>query len=174
MAIQGALRIAIIKSQKFAKGGWTGDGGDRDETGERVAGVVHEKEFVVKKGPANKFRDVLEAINKEEKSLENKKKEELKFANTLKSARKGDKGIYWTTFKGRRQEDEYYAVEQDGIMKCSCGRELVKVDEDTYKCSGGFPFYRFTDGTIVIDKFGNLLLKKEPHKKKEESNNEQN
>lgn len=68
MAAVGAVQLAIIKTQKFAKGGWTGDGGERDETGERVAGVVHEKEFVVKKGPANKFRDVLEAINKEDKA----------------------------------------------------------------------------------------------------------
>jgi hypothetical protein len=67
MAAVGAIQLAIIKTQKFAKGGWTGDGGQKDETGERVAGVVHEKEFVVKKGPANKFRDVLEAINKEDK-----------------------------------------------------------------------------------------------------------
>jgi hypothetical protein len=59
----------LIAVQKFAKGGWTGEGEQRDETGERIAGVVHEKEFVVKRGPAHKFRDVLEAINKEDKSL---------------------------------------------------------------------------------------------------------
>jgi hypothetical protein len=50
----------------YAKGGWTGDGTFKDQTGERVAGVVHEKEFVVKRGPAHKYRDVLEAINKED------------------------------------------------------------------------------------------------------------
>jgi ribosomal protein S8 len=64
--------FAAVKSQansagKFAKGGWTGEGSGRDETGERVAGTVHEREFVVRKGPAHRFRDVLEAINKDDK-----------------------------------------------------------------------------------------------------------
>lgn len=52
---------------KYAKGGWTGKGTYRDETGQRVAGIVHEEEFVVKRGPAHRFRGVLEAINKEDK-----------------------------------------------------------------------------------------------------------
>ena len=68
LAAIAAAAIAASLS-KFAKGGWTGDGSGRDETGERVAGVVHEKEFVIKRGPANKFRDVLEAINKDDKEL---------------------------------------------------------------------------------------------------------
>jgi len=67
VAAQIAVQIGIIKSQKFAKGGWTGDGTDRDETGERVAGVVHEKEFVVKRGQASKYREVLEAINRDDR-----------------------------------------------------------------------------------------------------------
>jgi hypothetical protein len=61
--------MATAATSKFAKGGWTGDGKHRDETGERIAGMVHEKEFVVRRGPANKFRDVLEAINKDDKKL---------------------------------------------------------------------------------------------------------
>lgn len=69
MAALTALNVNAIKSQQFAKGGWTGEGGQKDDTGERVAGVVHEKEFVVKKGPAHRFREVLEAINKEDHSL---------------------------------------------------------------------------------------------------------
>lgn len=64
-----SLNVNAIKSQKFAKGGWTGDGSQKDETGERVAGIVHEKEFVVKKGPAHRFREVLEAINKEDHGM---------------------------------------------------------------------------------------------------------
>jgi len=68
LAAVAAAAIAASLS-KFAKGGWTDDGSGRDETGERVAGVVHEKEFVIKRGPANKFRDVLEAINKDDKEL---------------------------------------------------------------------------------------------------------
>jgi len=61
--------VSSSKKTKYAKGGWTGDGTDRDETGERVAGVVHEKEFVIKRGPAHKFRDVLEAINRDDRKM---------------------------------------------------------------------------------------------------------
>lgn len=63
-----AVQIATIKAQKFAKGGWTGEGRERDETGERIAGIVHEKEFVTRKGPASKYREVLEAINRDDKA----------------------------------------------------------------------------------------------------------
>jgi hypothetical protein len=61
--------IATAATAKYAKGGWTGEGKRRDETGERIAGVVHEKEFVIRKGPANKFREVLEAINRDDKKM---------------------------------------------------------------------------------------------------------
>ena len=62
-AIIAAVTQAV--TAKYAKGGWTGDGSRRDETGERVAGVVHEREFVIRKGPAHRFRPMLEAINKD-------------------------------------------------------------------------------------------------------------
>ena len=67
----GAFAAAKANANKsaFAKGGWTGRGNQRDETGERVAGTVHEEEYVVRKGPASKFRDVLEAINKDDRRL---------------------------------------------------------------------------------------------------------
>ena len=68
-AIFGAMQTAIIIAQKFAKGGWTGKGGMTDETGERIAGIVHEDEFVTRKGPAKKYREVLEAINKDDQRL---------------------------------------------------------------------------------------------------------
>jgi hypothetical protein len=61
--------VAAASAAKFAKGGWTGDGKYRDETGERVSGMVHEREFVVRKGPAYKFREVLEAINRDDKKM---------------------------------------------------------------------------------------------------------
>lgn len=45
--LQTALQIAVIKSQGFADGGFTGNGiMPADHTGRRVAGVVHEKEYV--------------------------------------------------------------------------------------------------------------------------------
>ncbi len=67
VGIIGALQMATIAATKFAEGGWTGKGGQRDETGERVAGIVHEEEFVTRRGPAAKYRDVLEAINKDDR-----------------------------------------------------------------------------------------------------------
>jgi hypothetical protein len=66
-AIVAATIAGISGIGKYAKGGWTGSGSQRDETGERVAGVVHEREFVIRKGPAHRFRDVLEAINRDDK-----------------------------------------------------------------------------------------------------------
>jgi hypothetical protein len=44
-----ATQIALISSQKFAKGGFTGSGTERDETGHKVAGVVHNDEWVAPK-----------------------------------------------------------------------------------------------------------------------------
>ena len=63
-----------------------------------------------------------------------------------------------------REEDEYWSVvDANGIMRCSCGRELIKMDEHTYRCAGGYPIYRFEDGTVFIDKWGNLMLKASDH-----------
>lgn len=46
-AIATAAQIAVISSQQFAAGGFTGAGSSRrDNTGRRVAGVVHENEYV--------------------------------------------------------------------------------------------------------------------------------
>lgn len=70
VAAAGALQAATVAAKpipQFAKGGWTGNGFDRDSSGERMAGVVHEREFVVRRGPAHKFRDVLEAINRDDR-----------------------------------------------------------------------------------------------------------
>jgi hypothetical protein len=44
-----AAEIGLIASQKFAKGGFTGSGTQRDETGHKVAGVVHNDEWVAPK-----------------------------------------------------------------------------------------------------------------------------
>jgi len=52
---------------------------------------------------------------------------------------------------------------QDGRVTCSCGRELIQVDEHSYKCSGGYPIYRFDEGDIIKDKFGNLLMRAKEH-----------
>ena len=63
--------------------------------------------------------------------------------------------------------DEYYSVEdKDGVLRCSCGNELIKIDETTYQCSGGYPIYRIDDNTVFIDKFGNLMIKEIEHGEK--------
>lgn len=64
-----AARVQANQAAKFAKGGWTGDGKYRDETGERVAGVVHENEFVIKRGQAGRYRPLLDAINRDDKRM---------------------------------------------------------------------------------------------------------
>jgi len=72
-----------------------------------------------------------------------------------------------------REEDEYFSVvDPDGVLRCSCGRELEKMDEHTYKCPGGYPIYRFEDGTVFIDKHGNLMLKHIDHGGEQENEEE--
>ena len=63
-----------------------------------------------------------------------------------------------------RESNSYWSVvDADGNMRCSCGSQLIKLDEHTYKCAGGWPIYRFEDGTVFIDKWGNLMLKTTDH-----------
>jgi hypothetical protein len=54
VAAQTAGQVAVINSQQFAEGGFTGGGfGNPDSTGFKVAGVVHENEYVVPKSLIN-------------------------------------------------------------------------------------------------------------------------
>jgi len=66
VAINTAAQVALIASQKFAEGGFTGKGTYRDETGERVAGIVHEDEFVINKRNTRKYRPLIEAIHEDD------------------------------------------------------------------------------------------------------------
>ena len=62
------------------------------------------------------------------------------------------------------ENDRWFPViEKDGCMRCSCGRELLRIDEDTYQCSYGYPTFRLSDGDVLIDKFGNIMLRKGKH-----------
>lgn len=71
----------------------------------------------------------------------------------------------WNTKDQEESADEYFCVDDgDGVMRCSCGEQLIKLDDNTYQCPGGYPTYRFEDGSVFIDKFGNLMLKHEEHK----------
>ena len=63
-----------------------------------------------------------------------------------------------------RASSQWYSVlHSNGKMRCSCGRQLVKIDDKTYKCEYGYPMYRFDEGEVMKDKFGNLLLKRLSH-----------
>ncbi len=55
---QPVTNIGFGSYGSFDTGGWTGDGNPADP-----AGMVHRKEFVVKAGPAARYRSALEAIN---------------------------------------------------------------------------------------------------------------
>ena len=64
----------------------------------------------------------------------------------------------------RDQERRYVPIRmKDGKIRCSCGRELVKMDEGTYRCEAGWPMYRFEQGDIIKDKWGNLLMREQAH-----------
>ncbi len=60
-----ALQIAQIKAQKFDKGGWTGSGTHRDETGKRVAGIVHENEYVAPDHQIDRHPNLFHWLNSE-------------------------------------------------------------------------------------------------------------
>ena len=48
----------------------------------------------------------------------------------------------------------------DGItLRCCCGYELTKGDDENYLCAGGHHTYRVSDGDVFIDKFGNIQLR---------------
>ena len=50
---------------KFASGGFTGNGFYKDSTGQRVAGIVHNDEYVASAAKTRKYRPILEAIEKD-------------------------------------------------------------------------------------------------------------
>lgn len=64
--LQTAMQIAIIKAQSFAEGGFTGPGmGERDETGHRVAGVVHEDEYVAPKSQIARYPALFQSLERD-------------------------------------------------------------------------------------------------------------
>lgn len=66
LAASLALQIAAIKAQKFDKGGWTGSGSShRDETGKRVAGIVHENEYVAPDHQIDRHPNLFHWLNSE-------------------------------------------------------------------------------------------------------------
>lgn len=65
VGVTTGLQIAAIRDTTFAEGGHTGEGFDKDHTGERVAGVVHAKEYVVNKRQVKKFKPVIDMFEKD-------------------------------------------------------------------------------------------------------------
>lgn len=47
----------------------------------------------------------------------------------------------------------------DGVLKCCCGYELIKESEDTYRCAGGNHRYHISEGDVIMDKFGRIMIK---------------
>ena len=67
-------------------------------------------------------------------------------------------------FKGAKTEESesgvFNPMSYDGITpRCVCGYELVKEDEKTFRCTGGNHRYNMKEGSVTLDKFGNILLK---------------
>lgn len=68
--LAGGIQLAVIRSQKFAGGGFTGDLdipgsiiGKRDETGEKIAGLVHANEWVAKRTFVEKNPRLFKELN---------------------------------------------------------------------------------------------------------------
>ena len=80
-----------------------------------------------------------------------------------KDAEDEDNNDYNDNGRSNQQCEYFLVVNQDGNMFCSCGRSLNKLDDGTYRCSAGWPIYRPDQGEVMIDKFGNLMLKVMPH-----------
>ena len=59
-----ALQVAAIKNTKFRYGGFTGSGfGQPDETGRKIAGYVHENEYVANEEQVRKYPKLFEYLN---------------------------------------------------------------------------------------------------------------
>lgn len=65
-AITGAIQIATIRSQKFSKGGYTGNGKGRpDETGHVPVGIVHDGEYVIPKWQVRKNPSLVRSLERD-------------------------------------------------------------------------------------------------------------
>jgi hypothetical protein len=69
------------------------------------------------------------------------------------------KAVGTNSFTNSNGGTYWLVIEKDGTLKCSCGRELVKLDENLFVCTGGYPTYRISPDEVVVDKWGNLCLK---------------
>lgn len=63
----------------------------------------------------------------------------------------------------------FLVVKENGAMHCSCGRELLRLDDGSYRCKGGYPTYRPDQGEMIKDKNGEIWLKVLPHVNEDQS-----
>lgn len=69
-------------------------------------------------------------------------------------------------FEGNVDDAFFDPLGQDGeVLRCCCGYELIKEDEDTYRCTGGSHRYRISEEEVHLDVYGNVMLKKPVAKK---------
>lgn len=65
-AVAGGAQLAVIENTQFAKGGFTGDGFNfRDSTGRRVAGVVHENEYVAPQSQIQRYPWIFDELERD-------------------------------------------------------------------------------------------------------------
>lgn len=66
--------------------------------------------------------------------------------------------------EGRATMDDAYLyfnpiIGQNGEIYCLCHYQLIKHDDNTYRCTGiSQHTYRFDQGTMMHDKFGRVML----------------
>jgi hypothetical protein len=53
----------------------------------------------------------------------------------------------------------YNPIRPDGTWVCCCGYELIKDDDNLYRCTGGSHRYEIREGDVTRDKFGNVEFK---------------
>lgn len=72
VALLTAVNVATIKSQQYAEGGYTASDssklGPRDSTGRRVAGVVHEAEYVAPTSQIHRYPELFNYLEQDRRS----------------------------------------------------------------------------------------------------------
>lgn len=65
VAVTTGLQIAAIRNSTYAEGGFTGDGFFKDDTGHKVAGIVHDNEYVINKKQVQKYPELVNFLEKD-------------------------------------------------------------------------------------------------------------
>ena len=65
VTVTTGLQIAAIRNSTYAEGGFTGDGFFKDDTGHKVAGIVHDNEYVINKKQVQKYPELVNFLEKD-------------------------------------------------------------------------------------------------------------